>query len=356
MSPKQSARRLDIEVLRVLAMFGIVVGHCFAIYGVWNTSLTSLTEHAYLVFKVVNPYLIYYALPIFVGISGYLTGSRQVYEHKCFSYKSFILGKTKRLYLPAVIFSALYLFLTGGYTEMPSLSILRALFIDGAGHLWFLYMLYVVYLLSYFVHKVCKRIGWSCILLISFGVALVSCFIALEASLLTALFYQCFFLWGYFIGEKQVSKKTRKIRSLPVVLEIVTAIAIYTIAFGGLAIFRQSNYVASWIEQCEVLYEFQHWAFRFILGGLAVGLSFRLLPLAISANKLIQSISEKSFAIYIVHQFVLIGILSFPRELLSDVYMGLGLFFSVALSIVVLASSFVLAQLLKKIPVINQIV
>ena len=42
-------KRYDIEVIRIIAMFCIVMGHCFAIYGTWQTPLNeSLSSEAHL--------------------------------------------------------------------------------------------------------------------------------------------------------------------------------------------------------------------------------------------------------------------------------------------------------------------
>ena len=91
-------RRYDIELLRILAMLSIVMGHCFAIYGVWETPLSLDRSPESFVYRGVNPLLIYWALPIFTAISGYLVGYRGVFTSSSFNYKAFVWKKAKRLY------------------------------------------------------------------------------------------------------------------------------------------------------------------------------------------------------------------------------------------------------------------
>mgnify|MGYP001941656158 CR=1 FL=1 len=68
--------RYDIEALRVIAMLCIVSGHCFAVYGVWSTGLQVDNISEVNLYRAVNPLLIYFALPVFTAISGYLIGYR----------------------------------------------------------------------------------------------------------------------------------------------------------------------------------------------------------------------------------------------------------------------------------------
>lgn len=36
--------RYDLETLRAITMLPIIIGHCFAIYGVWDTALLPVTS------------------------------------------------------------------------------------------------------------------------------------------------------------------------------------------------------------------------------------------------------------------------------------------------------------------------
>lgn len=171
----ENNKRYDIEALRILAMLCIVMGHCFAIYGVWVTDLNLENASESSIYQAINPLLIYYALPIFTSISGYLLGYKSIFSSPSFDYFSFIRKKVKRLYIPALFFSIVYALLFHKET-FSDFSLFAKLIFQGQGHLWFLYMLFMLYTFSYPAYLLYHKINRWVYFFIAFSICIISCF------------------------------------------------------------------------------------------------------------------------------------------------------------------------------------
>ena len=347
----KSERRHDIELLRILAMLSIVMGHCFAIYGVWETSLSLELSYEYRLYCGVNPILIYWALPIFTAISGYLIGYRGVFASNSFNYKVFVCRKAKRLYFPAVFFSLLYALLF--HREVfYDIRLLSRVFIDGQGHLWFLCMLFLLYVLAYPVYLLCqKRTKCWGMFLCSMVICIVSCFFPLGTSIFTVFFYQVFFFIGAYIGSGHKARRPRQARSLW--LNIVARGALYVVVFYLLSVIKESRFVTCVAEICPSLLFFQHWFFRMLIGLFAVVLTFPILPIAVHLSRISQRVSSLSYKIYIVHQFILVGLLSSTETFLMDLNQVAPLLFPVVLFGIVFITSLCISFCFLQIPILK---
>ena len=100
----------EIALIRPILIFSIIIGHSFAVFTDSAWWPLPIGMHTNDVLRCINPIVISFALQAFVFISGFL-----------FSYKSdklltswaektkFILAKFKRIYIPSLIFSTIYL-------------------------------------------------------------------------------------------------------------------------------------------------------------------------------------------------------------------------------------------------------
>lgn len=349
----KSERRYDIELLRILAMLSIVMGHCFAIYGVWETSLSLELSSEYRLYCGVNPILIYWALPIFTAISGYLIGYRGVFASNSFNYKAFVWRKAKRLYFPAVFFSLLYALLF--HREVfYDIRLLSRVFIDGQGHLWFLCMLFLLYVLAYPVYLLCQKRG-KClgVFLCSMGICIVSCFFPLGTSIFTVFFYQAFFFIGAYIGSRHKVRESKQARSLW--LNIVARGGLYVVVFYLLSVIKESRFVTCVVEISPSFLFFQHWIFRLLIGLLSVVLTFSILPISVDVCKGLRQVSSLSYKIYIVHQFILVGLLNSAEALLMDLHQVTPLLFPFILLGIVVTASVCISICFCKIPILKDL-
>lgn len=349
----KSERRYDIEFLRILAMLSIVMGHCFAIYGSWETSLKLEDSTESLVYRGVHPFLIYWALPIFTAISGYLIGYRGVFTSSSFNYKAFIWKKTKRLYFPAVFFSLLYALLF--HREVfCDIRLLMWLFIDGQGHLWFLYMLFSLYILAYPVYLLCqKSTKYWVYILCSITICVVSCFFPLETSIFTVFFYQMFFFIGAYIGSRHKVREHKQTRSLW--LNIIARGVLYVVVFYLLSVIKESQSVTCIVEKYPRFMFFQHWFFRLLIGLFSTIATFPILPISVHVCKGLRQMSSLSYKIYIVHQFILIGLLNSAEALLMDLHQVTPLLFPFILFGVVFIASLCISLCFSQIPILKDL-
>lgn len=334
-------------------MLSIVMGHCFAIYGVWETplSLERSTEH--ILYYSVNPILIYWALPIFTAISGYLIGYRGSFTSSSFNYRAFIWKKTKRLYFPAVFFSLLYALLF--HREVfCDIRLLSRLFIDGQGHLWFLYMLFLLYVLAYPVYLLCqKSTKYWVYILCSITICVVSCFFPLGTSIVTVFFYQAFFFIGAYIGSRHKARRPRQARSMW--LNILARGALYVVIFYLLSVIKGSHFVTCVVEISPSFLFFQHWIFRMLIGLFSTIATFSVLPVSVHVCKGLRQMSSLSYKIYIVHQFILIGLLNSAEALLMDLHQVIPLLFPFILFGVVFIASLCISLCFSQIPILKDL-
>ena len=167
--------------MRPILIMCIVIGHAFTIYT--NSTYWSLPVgcQSNLLLSWINPTLISFALQTFVFISGYLFAYK---SQEKIDRKSCVLSKLRRLYLPSILFSILYILILHP-DRFKSLDVLYEIF-SGAGHLWFLPMLFWCYVLGAFLPRIdrTKILGTSLILLlVSYMSFLIPNFLRLANSL-----------------------------------------------------------------------------------------------------------------------------------------------------------------------------
>ncbi len=131
----------EISLIRPILIFSIIIGHAFAIFTDSAWWPLPLGMHTNDVLRCVNPIMISFALQTFVFVSGFLFAYKSDALSTCNSNViRFILSKFKRIYIPSIIFSFLYILSFDSFSIASIYDIL-----NGAGHLWFLPMLFWCY-------------------------------------------------------------------------------------------------------------------------------------------------------------------------------------------------------------------
>lgn len=187
------ARLYEVDVVRPILILLLVIYHSFAVYdGKWQL-FEGYSDN--LVYKVISKVAYGGALETFVFISGYVWGFQIVSTNRKLHFGDFILHKAKRLLVPSILFSVIYLLL---FSKDHFFNCY--LIIIGAGHLWFLPMLFSCFVICYILQWVKIKTLWKFILL--FILSLFS-FMPLPLNL-SKVFYYCLF---FYLGYKTINKK-----------------------------------------------------------------------------------------------------------------------------------------------------
>lgn len=133
---------MEVAIMRPILILCIVIGHSFAIFsGAWPTPFEdTILESS--IYSSVNPLFISFQLAGFVFISGYVNSYINCNRSVKPNITEMLLKKIKRLLVPAWLFGAVYyvLFLYDLDTFTIKSCLLKIFL--GAGHLWFLPMLF----------------------------------------------------------------------------------------------------------------------------------------------------------------------------------------------------------------------
>lgn len=135
----------DIALMRPIMIISIVIGHAFTIYTNSNSWPLPVGCDQINFLSWVNPVFISVALQAFVFISGYLFAYKLV-NNPSIDTITFITGKFKRIYIPSILFSIFYVFMFCDKSISDHQTIYEI--VNGAGHLWFLPMLFWCYVLG----------------------------------------------------------------------------------------------------------------------------------------------------------------------------------------------------------------
>ena len=190
----------NIVWIRLFLVVLLVFYHSFAIY---SGSWTPIEG-----FPRVNSYIwmarLSYAfmLEMFVFVSGYIFGFQVRTKGKeKLQFKNLFWSKFKRLMIPSIIFSAIYIFMFRNEYQHPLHEILYYI-IAGTGHLWFLSMLFWCFIFLWCLEslKIGHRIALPILLVLS-----IFSFIPLPFHMTNTLYYMLFFYVGYILQRKDIN-------------------------------------------------------------------------------------------------------------------------------------------------------
>ena len=159
----------DIAIIRPLLILSIILGHAFTVFA--GSSSWPLPEGAkqIRVYSYLNPILISFALQAFVFVSGYLFAYKNPAKFSSAKYV-YLLAKARRLLLPSVIFSILYIAVLSPQ-KFCNISVVYDI-INGVGHLWFLPMLFWCYVFGVYTYEYFLNLSYVKIILLVIGVML----------------------------------------------------------------------------------------------------------------------------------------------------------------------------------------
>ncbi len=292
---------VEVSFIRPILIVLLVVYHAFIIYqGGWtqplgfqeNTTYWWIAETSYS-----------FMLEMFVFISGYVWAFQVFERKKSQSFKQLIGAKFKRLIIPSILFSIIYVFLLGTKETLSVAQLIYAL-ICGYGHMWFLPMLFWCFIGVYVIEKIHIKEEYKLLLLLLCSIV---SFLPLPLRLSSAMYYIFFFYAGFYL-RKRLAGKTLNISTT----KVVAMWAIYAVVFIVLTMVRgflkgvdTTNIIAKVViisssKLCQILY-----------AGLGV-VAMYCTSLVITNNRELKpwiiKIGAYCFGVYLFQQFILKGI------------------------------------------------
>ncbi len=189
---KERVFLFNIALMRVFLVLFIIIDHCFMPFTgsiSWKPLVPDMQEYS--VYKLISVFSVTVSLGCFVFVSGYLCKSNSI-DNLLLQLKTVFFKKGKRLLVPAFVFGALFCLLFH-----PFISIQDSIYfvVNGAGHLWFLVMLFWCFVFSPFLDRWFKNQEipkWVILILLSLFFSLLS----LPFRISTAFFYLPLFEFG----------------------------------------------------------------------------------------------------------------------------------------------------------------
>lgn len=182
----------EVSLIRPILTIALVFYHAFLIYNGGWTKPTGFEPN--LLYAWFAKFAIAFLMEMFVFISGYVYCYQKEVLGKNTNIKGLIKKKFDRLYVPALAFSALfYFFFFNGKTLKNGIIEIGG----GTGHLWFLVMLFLVFILFELLQKHVKlneKFKISFLIVISIFSFLAS---PLQFQISSAFYYLLFFYLGY---------------------------------------------------------------------------------------------------------------------------------------------------------------
>lgn len=293
----------NVAVIRPILIVLLVFYHAFAPYsGAWAPieGFPKVPTYWWL------DWLSYaFMLEMFVFVSGYVFGYqvRTKGEIKL-EAKNLFWGKFKRLMIPCMVFSLLYILLFGNITQ-PATKTLYSL-VNGAGHMWFLPMLFWCFAGIWVIERLRLKSRW---VILFFILCSIFSFVPLPLRMGNAMYYMLFFYVGYILQKEYVS-----LDRFYTTKHCIVAIVAFCVLFPTLTLLKTNignslgggliNKVLSYsfAKLLQIIYSSTGLMMLFVLVGTILKGELDQLP------QWILKVGELCMGVYLLQQFVLVGI------------------------------------------------
>ncbi len=266
--------------LRAFAIIMVVIGHSIILYS-HKWGLYSTTYNVKFL-DVLKDWINLIQMPLFLSISGFLFAR----SYKKYKFKTFIIKKAKRLLLPYVFVAVLWMYpikrLVGYYSKNIMQYVVKdVIWGQDIGHLWFLPCLFICFACSYFLFKLFKKDDklHRCIKLVVFiGLYLIS-LVGNKFAFFPWISYVCIYYVWFYSGSLIYDYMNR-----------ITHLNRYIMIVAGTLV----SVLAIW---CDIS----------VVNGIATVILLIMLynVMGVNDNKIIKSISDCSFGIYLLHSPVI---------------------------------------------------
>ena len=292
----------EVIPIRLFLVVMLVFYHAFAIYsGAWKP-IEGYPEIP--IYNLLDKLSYACLLETFVFISGCVLGFQVVSRgfDNVLNAKSIFLKKFKRLIIPSIVFSILYLILFEKYHQPIATMINQTL--CGVGHMWFLPMLFWCFTLVYAIENISIS---------QRGKVVITCLLPF-ASILPlplrigeAFYYFVFFYLGYLIMRNKLVHNYNSKKVLPILL-------IGFIIFFVIKIYWNGTQIGSGGGNYQHIYNFLHNGlsvlFRMVCASIGILILMTISSKIVSKTdisqcKVLLKLSDCCFGVYIFQQFVL---------------------------------------------------
>ena len=352
MIPEKKTYIFWLDLIRVTSIIMVVLIHASSpVLNGWE----DLTLSNWMAGNVYNA-LARACVPLLFMVSGYLLLTKQE------SIRSFYMGRIRKVVVPFLAWSVIYLIWQNGYANYTFFNAIKAMtlaIITGPAyyHLWFLYVLLPVYLfvppLRVLVHSANEQTLWYVSFIwFAFGPLLdfVEQLLGFELALKLGFFteYIGYFFLGYVLSRL---KFPRWITSLAIFVFIASVIfTVYKTYTASAAFGDYDDFFLHYLRLNIVLMSLS--AFIWLK---ALGEKMSAYPNAIPV-RLIRRLAGASFGIYLVHammiSFIRRGAFGFEFSALS----GPAIFTAPLVTALAFVISWVIVLILQKIPYLRAIV
>ena len=287
----QSSNRLnEIDFMRPIVIILLVMMHSFTIYSDGGSWKRPIGIEPVSIYKWIQVITYGCMLEAFTFISGYLFGFQLRKKKNQFS--SMVLSKLKRLIVPSIVFSVLYilLFQIKRGEEINWCSRIIEI-ISGVGHLWYLPMLFWCFIITWLLSKLKIKEGYKLI-----GVYIISIakILPIPLGFSSMLQYLPFFYLGVYIYGNMSKKSTIK--------DAIFCLIVFLILLVLVTLYREAHPVlASW-QKIALWYLKQSYA---TLGTLGLFFICKLWGEKFEVQHKTIQFNACCFGNYVFHQFIL---------------------------------------------------
>ena len=299
----------NVAIMRPILIVLLVFYHAFAPYsGAWGTMEGFPEVQAYWWLD----WLSYaFMLETFVFVSGYVFGYQvRTKGSSKLEAKNLLWNKFKRLIIPSMVFSLLYIFLFMDITQPVFKTVYDV--IRGVGHMWFLPMLFWCFAAIWIIEKL--KLKPLLVIPLLFLCSIFS-FIPLPFQMTASMYYMFFFYVGYITQRENIS-----FNSFFTVKYCVVAVIAFCILFPTLTLFKfnigdfntgggvienQLITKVARISMCnmaKIIYSSVGMTMLFVIVGTSLKKSSDLLPLWLI------KIGRLCMGVYLLQQFLILGL------------------------------------------------
>ena len=294
-------RLFNIDLLKIICCISVIIIHVSATY--INTISNHMNEIFYI--NLLNC-ITRFAVPCFIMISGYFAIS----NNKNDDWITFYKKKIKSIIIPMVVFTFIYLIfdvvnIILGYSESSIKAIIFYLLTGKLEyHMWYLYMVIFLYLVTPILWKIKDYIGeknfdkmGKILLIVSIPFALTSTHI-FSYDMGFSIYYLGYYILGYTIAKKVKNKSNKKF----ILYLLIGLLILFLNSFIRLDIlkrgFTDNNFVLPVIGNVSVVKEL--WVLV-VIASIFIYKAFLFLNLNIN----LYCITKNTLYIYMAHVLVL---------------------------------------------------
>ncbi|GMQ60366.1 acyltransferase family protein [Vallitalea sediminicola] len=307
-------RILYLDILRVMAILAVIVIHVTAMDVIKVENIGRFDWWVSNIFNSISRW----GVPVFFMISGVL-----LLDDSKESTSEFLKKRVGKIGIPLIIWSIIYSIAKHYFIEMdmpeilsyPKILLTDIIYDRAYYHLWFIYVIITIYLVTPFLRKIIKHSSTK-----EIRYWLILWLISTIGSYTYKIIYYCiqheqpsyirildvpmvggfigYFVLGYYLNKIEIGKKIRRIIYLISILSfILVPILIYLTSIGDNKLNEQF---------------YNHFVITTFFISVGVFIFFKYNDLnniiPINMKKIIVSMSNATFGIYIVHMLVLINI------------------------------------------------